>query len=88
MSIFEVLMLLCFGASWPVSIYKSWTSRKTGGKSVCFLFLVVIGYCCGIMHKIIYRPDMAVILYALNAVMVSADIVLFFRNLRLESARQ
>ena len=23
----EALMILCFGLSWPLSIYKSWTSR-------------------------------------------------------------
>ena len=27
MSIFEVLMLLCFGAAWPFSIYKSYTLK-------------------------------------------------------------
>ncbi len=85
MSIFEILMLLCFGASWPFSIHKSWTSRKTGGKSVHFLILIVIGYGFGIVHKILYKPDLVVYLYALNALMVMADILLFYRNKRLES---
>jgi len=85
MSIFEILMLLCFGASWPFSIYKSWTSQKTGGKSVHFLILVVIGYGFGIIHKILYKPDPVVYLYALNALMVCADIVLYYRNRRLET---
>ncbi len=84
MSVFEILMLLCFGFSWPFSIYKSWTSRKTGGKSIQFLFLVVVGYVCGVIHKILYKPDPVVFLYALNALMVSTDIVLFYRNRALE----
>ena len=28
----EALMILCFGLSWPLSIYKSWTSRTAKGK--------------------------------------------------------
>lgn len=85
MSIFEILMLLCFGASWPFSIHKSWTSRKTGGKSVYFLILIVIGYGFGIIHKVLYKPDPVVYLYALNALMVSADILIYYRNRRLEA---
>lgn len=83
-SIFEVLMLICFGASWPFSIHKSWVSGKTGGKSVQFLILIVIGYVFGIIHKILYKPDPVVFLYGLNALMVSLDIALFYRNRKLE----
>lgn len=32
----EALMILCFGLSWPLSIYKSWTSRTAKGKSLYF----------------------------------------------------
>lgn len=83
-SIFEALMLLCFGAAWPVSIYKSYTSRSTKGKSVAFLFILIIGYISGILHKVIYSPDVVVYLYALNCIMVSTDIALYFRNRKLE----
>lgn len=86
MSIFEILMLLCFGASWPFSIHKSWTSRRNSGKSVWFLVLIVIGYGFGIIHKILYKPDMVVYLYAFNALMVTTDILLYRRNKRLEAA--
>jgi hypothetical protein len=44
MSIFEMIMLVCFGAAWPFSIIKSYKSRDNNGKSVVFLFIVVIGY--------------------------------------------
>jgi hypothetical protein len=33
----------CFGAAWPVSIYKSWTCTTMGGKSIVFLFVIVFG---------------------------------------------
>ncbi|MDD4796893.1 MAG: hypothetical protein PHO66_03895 [Eubacteriales bacterium] len=84
MSPFEILMLVCFGISWPVSIYKSWTSRSTKGKSLLFMMLIFIGYIGGIVHKIFYAPDVVVVLYALNLVMVGADCILYFRNRELE----
>jgi len=86
MSIYEILMLLCFGASWPLALHKSYVSRKTGGKSVFFLYLIVVGYIFGVIHKIVYKPDFVIYLYVLNALMVSADIVLFYRNRRIERA--
>ncbi|HLD29353.1 MAG TPA: hypothetical protein VJC03_03345 [bacterium] len=84
MSIFEISMLVCFGTAWPVSIYKSWRSRKTSGKSVLFLYVILLGYCAGIIHKFLYSFDRVLWLYILNAGMVFADIVLFYRNRRLE----
>lgn len=86
MSPFEILMLLCFGSAWPVSIYKSITSRRTGGKSVTFLFIIGTGYIAGTIHKIFYSLDPVIALYILNALMVSTDIVLFYRNRKLERA--
>lgn len=84
MSLFEAGMLICFGLAWPVNIFKSLTSRSTGGKSVFFLMIVWIGYVFGIMHKVYYSNDIALWLYVLNLMMVSIDILLFFRNLKLE----
>ena len=66
MSPFEIIMLICFGAAWPVSIYKSWTSRSVEGKSLFFLIIVLSGYIAGILHKIFYLYDGVIILYALN----------------------
>jgi len=83
MSVFEIIMLLCFGAAWPVSLWKSWTSRTNSGKSVVFLFVIVVGYAAGIVHKLLNSRDPVTFLYALNMLMVSADIVLWFRNERL-----
>lgn len=84
MSIFEIVMLLCFGLAWPFSIYKSVISKQTQGKSVLFLIIVVIGYISGIIHKLLYSRDWVVMLYALNALMVSVDIALYYRNKRFE----
>ena len=83
-TIFEFLMLACFGASWPFSVYKSWKSRVCSGKSVVFLWLVFIGYLSGITHKLVANPNWVIWLYLLNCVLVFADILLYYRNQRLE----
>ena len=80
MSVFEIVMLVCFGAAWPFSIYKSWKSREVAGKSLVFLIVVLVGYASGVVHKILYRYDAVVFLYALNGLMVSVDIALYGRN--------
>ena len=80
MSIFEILMLVCFGAAWPFSIYRSARSRAVAGKSPLFLVVVLVGYVAGILHKLVYRYDYVIFLYALNACMVTADFVLYLRN--------
>lgn len=85
MSIFEITMLLCFGSAWPFSLYKSYTSRQNAGKSVVFLYIVLLGYTAGIMHKILYSQDAVIVLYIVNALFVTADIFLYYRNIRFPS---
>ena len=80
LSIFEALMLLCFGISWPFSLWKSWKTRQNGSKSLVFLVLVFVGYLAGITNKILNHPDWVLGLYILNALLVAADLILFFRN--------
>ena len=84
MSPFEILMLVCFGAAWPFSIMRSWRSRSTSGKSAVFLWIVLIGYVAGVLHKYYYHFDRVIFLYALNALMVGIDLALYFRNRILE----
>lgn len=82
MSIFEIIMLVCFGAAWPFSIYKSYKARSTKGKSAPFLVIILIGYAAGILNKLFYNFDNVVYLYALNMIMVAFDLVLYLRNQR------
>lgn len=84
MSIFEAMMLICFGAAWPVNIIKSWRTRSAFGKSPGFLIIVIAGYVSGIIHKIIYSPDLVLILYIMNLLMVSLDLLIFFLNRALD----
>ncbi len=80
MSIFEALMLLCFGAAWPFSIYKSWKGRSNAGKSALFMLILLAGYLFGILHKALYSFDFVIFLYALNMLMVTTDLLLYVRN--------
>lgn len=76
---FEIIMLLCFGASWPFSVYKTWKSKTSAGRSFVFLWLVFIGYISGCLHKIVYHFDPVIALYAFNALLVLTDLVLCYR---------
>lgn len=87
MSIFEIGMLTCFGAAWPMNIIKSYRSKTAAGKSITFQWAIMIGYVCGITHKILYSNDIVLYLYILNLVMVSIDTVLFYRNRNLDRQR-
>lgn len=79
MSPFEALMLICFGLSWPISILKSLRTKKVTGKSPGFMIIVIIGYASGMVHKIIYSMDWVIYLYCLNMIMVTMDLLLYFR---------
>ena len=83
MDIFEAIMMICFGASWPASIHKTVKVKNPAGKSMIFLWLVEIGYISGIIYKL-HRPDWVIALYCLNARMVATDLFLVnkYRRMR------
>lgn len=86
--IFEAAMVICFGISWPTSIIKSYTSRTAKGKSIIFLTFIITGYVCGIISKLVAGSLTYVfIFYVLNLIMVSIDLVLYFRNKKLDRKR-
>ena len=85
----ETMMLVLFGCSWPLNIAKSLRSKTTLGKSLGFEIIVVIGYLFGITAKIIIFRQTGVLQYSfwfyiLDILLVSTDIVIYFRNLRLD----
>ena len=76
LSIFEIGMLICFAASWPAAILKTYRSKNPGGKSILFALLIILGYLCGAAHKILYQPDLVYWLYVFNMLLVGTDLVL------------
>ena len=90
--ILEILMIVSFGASWPLNVIKSYKARTTKGKSLPFLCLIFFGYIAGIASKLVSETYMAsfaskwyvLFFYILNLVMVGADLCLYARNYRLD----
>ena len=93
----EALMILCFGLSWPISIRKSWVSRTAKGKSLFFEFFIWIGYVFGIVRKFMlwnagegthWLFYLGWAFYILNIIEISIDMLLYFRNVRLDKAKE
>ena len=76
MSIFEAVMLLCFGASWPFAVLKTYRTKAVKGKSRLFLILVITGYISGMINKILNSMDIVFWLYVINLLLVSSDLIL------------
>ena len=77
----ETAMLLCFGLSWPFNIMKSWNSRTAKGKSLGFELLILLGYALGIAGKFLsHNVSYVLVVYILDILMVSADLILTIRN--------
>lgn len=91
----EIVMILSFGASWPMNVMKSYRARTTKGKSLGFLCLIFFGYIAGIASKLMNAAYMAefaskwyvLFFYCLNLVMVGMDLVLYARNKKLDKER-
>ncbi|MBQ8886116.1 MAG: hypothetical protein IJY61_00250 [Candidatus Gastranaerophilales bacterium] len=82
MSFFEAGMLICFGASWPFAVMKTYKTKNVKGKSRLFLTLIIIGYIFGIINKILNSVDIVLWLYVINLLLVGTDFVfcLMYRN--------
>lgn len=82
---FEAAMIICFGISWPISVFKSWKSRTAKGKSLFFEVFILIGYLCGIAGKFMTQNiTYVLIFYIINTVMILIDLALYYRNSRLD----
>ena len=84
----EIFMVVSFGASWPLNVIKSYKARTTKGKSLWFLILIFFGYICGIASKLTAESYKWYVLffYVLNILMVSADLILYWRNYKIDKA--
>ena len=95
-SFMEMLMVICFGISWPINISKAWKARTTKGISVLFYTFILIGYLFALIGKLIlikyYAPQpwyetvhwYVMFFYVLNTLMVATGIGIYFRNKAIE----
>ena len=92
----EIIMIVLFGASWPLNVIKSYKAGTTKGKSLWFLLLIFIGYIAGITSKLVNESYMTAIadkwyvlfFYVLNFIMVGADLLLYARNYKLDKEKK
>ena len=96
----EMMMVICFGISWPLNISKAWKAKTAKGTSVMFYWFIWTGYICAIVGKIVLILNNAphpwyesvkwyvMFFYILNTMMVSAGILIYYRNKALDKAYQ
>lgn len=95
----EALMILCFGLSWPISIYRSYVSGTAKGKSIFFEVFLWVGYVFGIARKLMqyfvaagagldFLFYLGLVFYFLNIIEISIDMALYFRNSKLDRERE
>ena len=81
----EAIMLICFGVSWPIDIVNTLRVRHVEGKSFTFMAVIFVGYLCGVAGKFSRVagagdwPEGVTWLYAINALLVAADMALYLR---------
>lgn len=92
-TICEIIMVICFGASWPFNVIRAYKARTTKGTSLPFMSLIGIGYIGGILNKLFthffVKPLsllnwVAFAFYIVNITLVSAGIAIYFRNKKLD----
>jgi hypothetical protein len=91
--ILEIIMLICFGASWPINAKKAYNARSTKGTSLLFLLLILTGYIAGILSKFLNKSFMAniqnnwyvLVFYFLNLLSLTINLIIYFKNKRFEN---
>ena len=79
----ESTMLICFGLSWPMNLAKNIKAKSARNMSLQFILLIITGYIAGISAKIYnHRFNYVLVVYLLNLIVVSANVVFYFINCR------
>ncbi len=87
--LFEALMLVCFGFSWPLNVVKNYKARTAKGTSLAFILLIIIGYVAGITAKIITAQfNYVLAVYFLNLAIVTVNVFVYIRNKNLDKKAQ
>lgn len=87
-SIFETVMLLCFGFSWPMNLIKAYNAKTAKGTSLPFILLIIIGYVAGITAKIVTgQTNYVLAAYVLNLAIVLLNLIIYFRNSTLDKKK-
>ena len=86
--IFESVMLICFGLSWPMSVVKNIRAHSAKAMSLPFILLIIVGYIAGITAKICSgNYSYVLLIYVLNLAFVATNLVVYFINRRSDRRR-
>lgn len=84
----ESAMLVCFGLSWPINLAKNVKAKTAKSMSLQFILLIIAGYLAGISAKIYnHKLNYVLIVYFLNLMIVSGNLIVYFINLRYDKQR-
>lgn len=87
--VLESIMLVCFGFSWPISVVKNYRAKSAKGMSMAFILFIIIGYVAGIAAKFLnHQINYVLVIYFVNLIMVSLNLVLYFYNSHLDHKRE
>lgn len=96
--VFEIIMILCFGISWPFNIAAAYKARTAKGTSIIFTLCIFIGYVAGIASKLVawaafgseywtFTKILAFVFYAINLTMITIALVIYFRNKKIDKSK-
>lgn len=84
----EILMLICFGISWPLSVIKNYKAKTAKSMSMPFILMILLGYVAGISAKILSAQiNLVLAVYIINLLIVSANVPLYFINKQYDRRR-
>ncbi len=83
--VLESVMLVCFGLSWPLNVYRNYRAATARGMSLPFILLILFGYLAGIAAKLMTVGfSFVLVIYLCNLLIVSANVAVYFRNRALD----
>ncbi|MCE5249006.1 PQ-loop repeat-containing protein [bacterium] len=86
-TIFEGIMIFCWGVSWPAAVIKTYRTKSIDGVSIVFLWFVFTGYISGLLFKISEASSSGtinpvIVLYIFNFLLVGIELILYYRYRR------
>lgn len=84
-SLFETIMLICFGLSWPINLVKTYKAKTAKGTSLPFLLLIIVGYVGGVTAKVLNgQINYVLAVYVINLAIVLVNLAIYARNAALD----
>lgn len=87
--VLEATMLICFGFSWPMNVYKNFKAKTAKSMSLPFILLIIFGYIAGIFAKLYsHNVNYVLAVYVLNLIIVLTNVIIYFINRRYDKREE